>query len=75
MINCISCGYQHGWTHKGGSNNEWVDGCCGAFFNFKVGFSDLATARFHGGDNDLKVWGCPSCMVVFMGKETYAEEK
>lgn len=75
MIKCTHCGYQYGWTHKGGKHNEWVEGSNGDFFKLISGlFDEVGVDRFHGGNkNRLGVFGCPSCMKIFMGSEQYKD--
>lgn len=73
MITCVHCQYSHGWTHKGGDENKWIEGDNGDFFKLRAGiFDDVEVDRFHGGnDKKLEVFGCPRCMKLFMASETY----
>ncbi len=66
-MKCPNCGYIHGWQPETLSS---VDGEKGSFYTFRTSPTEVnllaeRNGRYEeGGRRD--VYGCPSCMMVFM---------
>ena len=70
MLRCAhkDCGYECGWTHKGGCDNERLEPEEGEFYEIKAEFKTVEARRFHGDKNEMKLLGCPKCHRLFMSE-------
>ena len=75
MITCKhkDCGYQCGWTHRGGEDNKLIEPPEGDFYEVKAFITEVNASRFHGDNNEMKLLGCPKCHRLFMSptEESY----
>ena len=76
MIKCAhkDCGYESGWTHRGGNDNKMIESPEGDFYEITAELTTVGATRFHGDNNEMKLFGCPKCHRTFITKgEVYLD--